>query len=420
MRRIGLAMAILGASAAVAQIAGAGGGPRTELTSRGPNGATEGTSTYWRSLSGSGRLAVFTSDDDSLPGEDATKDVYVRNLNTDKTELVSRSSSGEPADDDSGDDPAISGKGRFVAFSTDAENLPGGEGGIYVRDLKRNRTSLVSRTSAGDPSITNSWGRPELSADGRLVSFELDDDAFPGADGTLDVYVRDRKRGKTSLASRASDGTPADSDASFPQISGNGRFVVFRSDSDVLPGDDATNDVFIRDRKRGATSLVTRTPAGDPVGGGLTHAGAVSFNGRRVVFVSGDPDLGGDPSGTAFVRDRKRGTTKPVSLTDDDQVAIGDTASISANGRFVAYESEDDDLPGTDGGVIDVFRYDLKAKKTVLVSRATNGDPGDDDSFYASISGSGSYVALTSRAENFSDAANIDLYGGTYVRGPMN
>lgn len=419
--RIWIALATVG-SLVVASALYAGSGPRTVLTSVGPGDEqTNGsTSTYWRSLSGNGKRAVFTTDDDDFPGADGTDDVYVRDLRAGKTILVSRTSSGEPADEDSGDDPAIAANGRFVAFTSDAENLPGGGvGGIFVRDTKKGKTQLVSRNTAGDPATGSSVGRPVLSADGRFVSFEANDDDFPGADGTLDAYVRDRKTGKTSLISQSSDGDPVDTNSAVdPAISGNGRYIAFHSDSDLLPGADATGDLFMRDHKKGKTTLVSKTQAGDPAGGGLGYAGAVSFDGDVVAFESSAASLGGDPSGSVFVRDRAHGTTKLVSVEGDDDAAAADTASVSANGRYVAYESDDDDLPGVDG-ITDVYRYDRQTKQTTLISRSTSGEEGDDDSFYASISGGGGYVSFTSRANNLSDGED-ETVSNSFVRGPLD
>ena len=408
-----------GAALLLTSVAIAGGGPRTALVSIGPGDEELETysSTYWHSISGNGKRVVFTADDDDFPGADGTSDVYVRDVARERTLLVSRASSGEAGDDDSGDDPAISGKGRFVAFSTNADNLPGGVDGIYVRDLKKDKTKLVSVDSQGNPGTGAELGRPMLSADGRYVSFEADDDDFPGADGTLDAYVHDRRTGKTSLVTQSTGGEPIDGTGPLnPSLSGNGRFAVFSSNSDVLPGEDSTYDVFIRDRKKGKTTLVSKTPGGDPVGGGNVNAGAVSFGGRYVVFDSFAASLGADPTDSIFVRDRKAGTTKAASVEGDGDIAGGETPSISANGRYVAYESDDDDLPGADG-ITDIYRYDRQAKQTVLVSRSTGGDPGDDDSFYTSISGGGGFVSFTSRATNFSDAAGPD--SNSYVRGPL-
>ena len=398
--------------------AAAGGGAHTTLTSRGPDDVALGSSTYWRSISGDGKRAVFTSDDDALPGADGTRDVFVRDLKTRKTTLVSRSTSGEPVNESTSDDPAISGNGRFVAFDTDADNLPGGAGGTYVRDLRKKTTKLVSKTRQGEAADDSTGEVPTLSAGGRFVSFEVDDDDFPGADGTRDAYVRDRKRGTLELVSRTSDGDPVDTDTGLtPTISGNGRFVAFRSDSDLLPGDDATGDVYVRDRKRKTTTLVSRTPAGDPASFSFSYAGCISFDGRFVAFESEAPGIGADPSGSVYVRDRKRGKTTLVSRQGGGDPAIGEDQSISSNGRYVVYDGDDNDLAGADG-VYDVYRFDRKTKQTTLVSRATNGDPGDDDSFYASISGSGAFVSFSSRADNLS-GQDDDAYSNTFVRGPL-
>lgn len=257
-----------------------------------------------------------------------------------------------------------------------------------------------------------------MSADGRYVSFEANDDNFPGADGTIDAYVHDRRSGKTSLITQSTGGDPVDTNTSpTPSLSGNGRFVVFNSDSDVLPGDDSTRDAFIRDRKKGKTTLVTKTPGGDPVGGGNLNAGAVSFDGRYVVFDSFAASLGADPTDSIFVRDRKAGTTKAASVEGNGDIAGGESPAISANGRYVSYESDDDDLAGADG-VTDVYRFDRQTKHTVLISRSTGGDPGDDDSYYASISGGGGFVSFTSRADNLTNASSAE--NSSFVRGPLD
>ncbi len=263
----------------------------------------------------------------SLPGADATKDVYVRDLKTDKTKLVSKSTSGDPCNENAGDDPAIAGRGRFVAFTTSADNLPGGDGGIYVRDLKRGKTTLASRRTSGDPSASNTAGRPELSADGRLVSFELDDDDFPGEDGTLDAYVRDRKTGRTSLMTRATDGTPwTPTTPSTPRsraraASSCSRRVRTCYPATTGPGmcSSATASAAQRPWSPG------RRPA-DPVGGGHERGlRSPSMAAGPVSRSSDPPDLGANQTHIT-VRNRRRGTTKPVSVTDDDQITISDTA----------------------------------------------------------------------------------------------
>jgi Tol biopolymer transport system component len=393
-------------------------GPRTQLTSRGPGGAVVHglSSTYGHSLSASGRRALFTVDDDALPGADGTRDVYLRDRKTGKTRLISKSSSGEPANSGCSDGPAISADGRFVAFECDADNLGGGEPGLFIRDLKKGKTKLISRTSAGAPA-SGGGDRPALSADGRSVAFESNSDELPGADGTTDAYVRDLKRKRTQLVSQTSNGTPVDDNsARSPSISANGRFIVFGSSSDLLPGSTTTSDVYVRDRRRGITRLVSRSSAGEPANGGSSASpGAISADGRFVVFESVAANLGATLGGTAVIRDLKAGTTRVVSRAQGS-VAEGEEPAISANARYVAYTSDDEDLRGG-AGVLDVYRLDRKTKKTRLVSVSTSGTVGDDDSFYPSISRSGGVIAFTSRADNFS-GLDDNAYSNTFVRVP--
>jgi Tol biopolymer transport system component len=156
---------------------------------------------------------------------------------------------------------AISADGRFVAFPTAATNLvPQHVFGLVLRDLAAGTTELLSVDSSGRPA---EWGgdQPSLSGDGRFVAFaSTSSDLVPGdTNGFSDVFVHDRLTGVTERISVAADGSQATAYSKDPSISADGRYVAFRSfASNLVPGDtNATEYIFVKDRRSGAVELVS-------------------------------------------------------------------------------------------------------------------------------------------------------------------
>jgi len=202
---------------------------------------------YGQALSFSGRMVTFESSDPDMPHGGSFDHVYVRNLKTGKVTLIDRATDGTIADASS-DNPAISADGRFVTFTTFANNLPGGEGSgttVFLRDLKLDKTTLVSQTTAEDPAQDNSdYGTS--SEDGRYVAFQSNGANLPQGNGTkLLIYVRDMREGETTLVSRAENGDAADAGNNYTSLSLDGQWVVFKSDADNLgDGDTDFTNVF--------------------------------------------------------------------------------------------------------------------------------------------------------------------------------
>jgi Tol biopolymer transport system component len=337
-----------------------------------------------------------------------------------RTRLVSKTSEGDPATGDSREG-TVSADGRFVAFTSIAGNLPGANGvtQIYVHDRGTGRTRLVSKTTGGDPADGSSED-PSISADGRFVAFESEADNLPGLTSLEDVFVHDRRTGRTRLVSKTSGGAPADAESNSPSISGNGRYVAFRSDADNLGGDPAHDNVFIHDRRLGKTRLVSKTSGGVPANSNSEDP-AVSFSGRFISFDSTAPNLPG-PNVVEFriyVHDRRTGATELVSRRSNGDPADSGSfdSTISARGRYVAFESLADNLPGRDG-VTDVYVHDRRSGRTRLVSRSSSGASGNDFSNDAAISGSGRYVAFESEATNLDGGSGFqDVFVRDLIRG---
>jgi len=177
------------------------------------------------------------------------------------------------------------------------------------------------------------------------------------------VFVRDRKLGTTERVSVSSTETQGNSlSFGLPVISPDGRYVSFGSDaSNLVPGDtNGSTDVFVRDRKRGTTRRVSVSSTGAP-GTGDSFGPVISSRGRYVAFSSDASNLvPGDINDSldVFVRDRKLRTTRRVSVSSTG--AQGDSESfgpaISAAGRYVSFATLASHLvPGDTNGAIDVF-----------------------------------------------------------------
>jgi Tol biopolymer transport system component len=409
MKRWGASIVL--ASLIAAAVASAGAGPKTALVSKTSAGAPADQSSSAPSVSGSGRFVAFHSAADNLPGDDLYFDIYVRDRKAGTTRLVSRTSAGDPGDGDSFR-PSISRTGRFVAFDSNADNLPGDDasGNVCIHDGKTGKTRLVSKTSAGEPASGQS-DDASVSATGRFVAFASDAENLPGDDLFNDVYVHDRKTGKTGLVSRTSAGAPANDHSFAPVVSASGRYVAFFSDADNLPGGDSVSNVYRHDRKTGKTRLVGEIAIGQQPEGGSYPS--ISGSGRLVAFGTEDEGFH-----DVYVHDFETGKTRLVSKTSAGVPADGSSygPSLSGSGRYVAFASEAGNLPAEDTAYRSVYVHDRKTGKTRLASKTSSGETADEGNQLPSLSASGRIVAFSSNAENLPGAAGVT---SVYVHGPL-
>jgi Tol biopolymer transport system component len=290
--------------------------------SLGVGGAESNGGSTSPAISADGRYVAFASNASNLvagDGNDAT-DVFVRDLVAGGTRLVSLGVGGRQGDDESSG-PAISGDGRYVAFASNATNLvPGDTNGrtdVFVRDLLTSTTRLVSRSSAGARANDASYPAV-ISANGRFVAYQSDaTNLVPGdTNDRPDIFVADLRRGTTARVDLASGGQAQSNDWSrTPAISADGRYVEFTSAaSNLVAGDtNDASDVFVRDRRYGLTYRVSVGAHGQAEG----SDGAVSGDGRYVAFDSAASGLvAGDTNGVTdvFRRDRYVRITLRVSL----------------------------------------------------------------------------------------------------------
>lgn len=324
---------------------------------------------------------------------------------------------------------ALSRDGRYIAFESDASNLvpndTNGTTDVFVYDRETRQTTRVSVGSAGVQGNGKSFGA-KISGDGRYVAFESNASNLVDGDtnGATDIFVHDRETHLTTRASVDSAGHQADGNSSYAIMNGDGRYVAFFSFATnlVLNDTNNANDVFVHDRLTGETVRVNVDSSGNQASGGSdSYCPSLSDDGRYVLFLSNAVNLvPGDTNGTydAFVHDRQTGATVRVSVssTGVQGNAYSEDGKISADGRFVFFESEATNLvPGDTNGVSDLFFHDRQTGATARASVGSGGAQANGGSFDARISDDGRFGVFESDASNLV-SGDTNLLRDIFVR----
>jgi Tol biopolymer transport system component len=285
--------------------------------------------------------------------------------------------------------------------------------GMYQADagpppVPPGRSARASVSTAGVQAGSD-CDNPSISTDGRFVAFHSSaSNLVPGdGNGATDVFVHDRQARDVLLASTSSTGVLGNNSSSGASMSGDGRYVAFESGATNLvpngrPGGD---DVYVRDLLTAQTYRES-VSSGQQLGDANSYRAAISADGRWVAFESVATNLvPGDGNGRAdvFLRDRLSQTTVRVSLSNSGLEGMGASGlpAISADGRFVSFASDAPNLvEGDTNGVQDVFVRDVVAGNTFRVSVSSQGQEGNDRSGFSSVSADGRYVAFDSIATN--------------------
>ena len=377
-------------------------------------------------ISADGRYIAFDSSAGNLVSSDTNSivDIFVHDIQTGQTSRISVASNGTQGNGHSSI-PSISADGRYVAFYSSANNLVGNDmndtGDIFVHDRQTGQTTRVSVASDGTQGNVGAFfSRPSVSANGRYVAFSSDANNLVDGDtnNTGDTFVHDRQTGQTERVSVASDGTQGNggTSLSYPSISADGHYVAFSSDANNLVSGDTNDrrDTFIHNLQTRQTTRVSVTSDGTEGNGSTSYSyPSVSADARYVVFSSDANNLVGNDTNDnydIFVHDRQTGQTTRVSVASDGTQGNGLSVvpSISADVRYIAFQSDASNLVLDDtNSTRDVFVHDRQTGQTMSVSVAPDGIQGNDQSAVASISADGRYVAFGSYADNLiSDDTN--------------
>lgn len=274
------------------------------------------------------------------------------------------------------------------------------------------RTSLLSIPTS--PPLDGQTGEPSISGDGRFVAFSSWATNLVTGDTNdrQDIFVRDRMSGTLELVSAASDGTQADAESYDPHLSADGRFVVFESDATTLVAADTNGarDIFVHDRAAGTTERVSVATGGGQAANSSNRP-AISADGRFVAFDSQAENLvPTDANGLTdiFVRNRVEGTTERISVAADGTEGDGSSfwADLSADGGLVAFQSSSLNLvPGPPASPLSsgqIFVKDRTTGSLSLVSTSSEGGRANGPALVPHISADGGHLVFTSTATNLS------------------
>lgn len=396
-------------------------------------------------LSGDGHVIAFVSSASNLVSDDSSTDctsifgeaiscadIFVRDLATGETERISVTKEGAPGFgnsgviDEWGSHVAISADGHSLAFHSSAVNLipdclGGGIGILIVERLTEQAIECASRGIDGAPPNGRSI-YPALSADGRYVAFisEASNLVEGDTNSVADIFVLDRQTQNLERVSVTGSNEQANaaSDMFFggPAISGDGRFVVFVSYANLTPDDgNHQPDIFLRDRLKSETTLLSHSLTGEVLNGEV-FAPAISADGRFVAFHSDADNLVIDDtngSSDVFVLELATGTLERVSVSSDgsegNERSTG--ALLSGDGQWVAFSSLADNLvPGDTNETVDAFLHDRQSGMTYRVSVGANGLQGNGPSTASDIAENGCCVAIWSMADNLVDGDNNGVW----------
>jgi len=297
---------------------------------------------------------------------------------------------------------AISGDGRFVAFSSNATNLwpqdSNGVEDVFIRDRVTPNTVRVSH-GPSNSQLDQPSAVSDLSGSGRQVLMEsCATFGLPDTNNVCDLYLKDLDTGVTEKINESSAGVDADREGNpitghWGRMSSDARYIVFRSLATTLVAGTPTaaTRIFVRDRTLGTLRTL-----------GFGTRPAISRNGRFIAFVA---DF------TVMVHDQQTMTTTPLDFPQTPDTPL-DWPSLSEDGRFVVFQSDATNLVANDDDTnrYDVFLHDRETGTTSLVSIDAPPVPGARDGASAEISPDGRWIAylpLTNTAEGTFESRGI-------------
>jgi len=328
-----------------------------ELVSVGLGGVKANGASLAPSISADGRYVMFRSEADNLVAEDRNgkKDDFIRDRQKGETLIMN--------DDVDNTSLIIEVEGRFEVVYEPDDRFDREPDKMFVRDRQTGSEEKIHI----DPDFLKPLGQihfKDVSADGRYVLFEgnalySERDGEPCPDYTVcnnghsrgEVFLHDRQTGISERVSVGSDGVTANNLSDRSSMNVSGSLVVFVSAADnlALGYGDSLFGIYVRDIQAGVTDRLDIDFGCCDSYKNRAHNASISNDGRFIAFSSNSDTIVLDDTNDdadIFVHDRQRGVTKRVSVGNGgvEADAFSGSPAISANGRFVTFESHADNL----------------------------------------------------------------------------
>lgn len=311
--------------------------------------------------------------------------------------------------------PTISADGRFVGFEggwTSFGSETDSDTDVFVKDILGNTVTNEHRSETGVFGNSGS-GAPMVSADGRYLTFLSASSNLVEGTQPMSSYSIFLAAIDGTAIERVSTGTggvlAADGSSENPDISGNGRWVVFESNTSnwATGGSTSSTDIFLKDRATGTLTRVSTSLTGQD-GNADSEDAQISNDGRYVVFESAASNLtANDNNGRTdvFVWDRSNGSITNLSdlMTGRDlanAVLNPDVAYDAGWGGVIVFETAKELVDADNNNQTDIYAYNSSDGSFQLVSSKANGTGVALSSTDASVSGDGRFVVFTSFSDD--------------------
>ena len=436
---------------------------KPDLMSKAPNSDNGNGTSRNVSVSGDGRFVVFESAATNLVSgvtdTNAAQDIFLRDTQTGTLRCISLATPTTTGNSFSVN-PIISANGRYVVFASRATNLVSvtdnnNDVDVFRFDIFTNQMQLVSinvfGTFAGNSFSGNTmggWHAYDMSDDGRYVAFmsnASDIISVTDTNAKSDVFIRDMQTGFTRLASINSSGTNSgNNDSVDASITADGQMVAFTSLANDLTALDSNTqyDIYVYNYQTQITKCASIAASGTSTGTFSSFSAVISKNGTRVAYSTAAHDLTNipipfnNPFVNIVVHDLGLGLNSLVTVntagnaSGNNETGQGNfqsrNVSISANGRYVSFESRANNLVSLPVGTnSNVFRRDLAEGKTEVVSINPAGTQGGNGSSLTGSRGNqmsrdGRFVIFVSNASNLVSDFPTSVSFQIYVRDMVN